>query len=164
MAEDVAVIVNERLTILERRQSRTSRWLIILGVVVLLQACTIAYLTIPFGGAAKHPVTLQAGKFEAIDGNGKVRATLTADSGQTMLSMSDAYGYTRILLRENESGFATMEFFDRANNEKTMTLFTGTKQSFLELHDPKTRHYLSVQAAKKALGLMKLDERGQLLP
>ena len=163
MAEDVTMGVSERLAMLERRQRRVSRWLVVLGVVVLLQAWVIAYMTIPFGSAIKHPITFQAGKFEVIDANGTVRARLTAELGQTMLSMSDANGNTRILVRENESGFSTLEFFDRANNEKTMTLFTGAKRSFLELYDPKTRHYLSVQAMENEKGLKRYNERGDQL-
>jgi hypothetical protein len=156
--------IADRLVMLERRQRRASRWLILLGIVVFLQAATIACLAVPFGGPVKHLITLSAGRFEVIDQNGTVRAVLTADTAQTMLSMSDAKGTTRILLRENDTGFATMEFFDRASNEKTMTLFTGTKRSFLELRDPKTRRYLNIQAAEQGMGLMQFDERDQMLP
>jgi hypothetical protein len=132
--------------------------------VVLLQTVAIAYLVLPFGGRAKHPINMQAGKLEIVDQSGMVRAKLTSEYGQTMFAMYDAKGETRLLLRENDEGFVTMEFFDRLNNQKTMTLFSGTKRSFLELHDPKTRRGLNVQAGAEGIGVMEFDERGQVLP
>lgn len=164
MNADTATLGSDRFETLERRQRRTTRWLALLGAVVLLQAGAIAYLAVPFGGSAKHPLTLQAGRFEVIDGNGTVRAKLTAEYGQTLLSLSDTTGTTRILLRENEIGFATMEFSNRHSGDKTVTLFTGTKRSFLELRDPRTRQHLNAQAGEGEMGLTRFDERGQALP
>lgn len=148
MNADTAAVAPDRFEALERRQRRATRWLALLGAVALLQAVAIAYLAVPFGGPAKHPVTMQAGRFEVVDRNGTVRAVLTAESGQTMLAMTDATGKTQVLLRENDTGFASLEFFDRSSGEKTMTLFAGTKRSLLELRDPRTRRYLSAQAAE----------------
>lgn len=159
-----SVQLSERLASLERRQGRTSRRLWLLGAIVLLQAAVIAYLAVPFGGAAKHPVALQAGRFEVVDRNGVVRAELTADIGQAMLALHDSAGRSQVLLRGNESGFATMEFFDRGSGEKTTTLFAGSKRSFLELRDPATWRRLSIQAGEGEMGLSRLDERGQALP
>lgn len=164
MTTDVAGDVHERFAKLERRQRRSTRWLIVLGVAVLLQTAAIAYLVVPFGGPAKHLVTLQAGRVQVVDPAGTVRAKLTADPWQTTLSMYDAKGMTRVLLRENDAGFVTLEFFDRNSNRKAMTLFTGTERSLLELHDPKTGRRLDLQAAQEGMGLVEFDDRGRLLP
>lgn len=161
---DLTAEIPDRFARLERQQKRVIRGLIRLGIVVFLQTAVIAYLIIPFGGLIKHPITLQAGKFEVIDNSGTVRAELTAEYGQTLFKMSDAKGQTRVLLRENEAGFVTMEFTDRNFNDKAMTIFTGTKQSYFELYDPKSRMHLTLQAAEEGMGLLRFDERGQPLP
>lgn len=155
--------LSDRLAAVERWQKQASRRLRLLWAVLILQAAAIAYLVLPFE-AVKHPLTLQAGRFEAIDRNGNVRAVLTADFGQTMLQLKDAAGKSQILLRENDTGFATMEFFDRRSHYKTMTLFAGPEWSFLELHDPTTRELVNIQAGNGELGLFRLNERRQLLP
>jgi hypothetical protein len=154
----------DRLDALERRQRRTTRRLAALGVIVLIQALVIAYLAVPFGGPLKHPATLQAGRFEVIDRDGTVRAVLTSDGGQTMLAMDDATGRGRILIRENDSGFAALEMFDRGSNQKSVMLMAGSKRSVLELRDPRTRHYVNAQAGEGALGLSQLDDRDKELP
>lgn len=156
--------ISEQFAALERRQARTSRWLRFLGALVIVQTVVIAYTSLPIGGAIKHPLTLQAGRFEAIDRNGVVRAVLTADDAQTILELNDPAGRSQILLRENKSGFATMEFFNRATNEKAATLFAGSKRAILELHDPSTRQHLRIQAGEGELGLTRYDERGQVVP
>ena len=154
----------DRLEALDRRQRRTRRWLLALGVVVTLQGAVIAYLAIPFGGSLKHPVTVQAGRFEVIDRDGTVRAVLVSESGQTMLAMHDAKGRSQVLLRENDSGFAALEFFHRGTSEKTVMLMAGSKRSVLELRDPSTMHFLNAEAGGGELGVSKFDERGKELP
>ncbi|HEY2784003.1 MAG TPA: hypothetical protein VGJ05_03435 [Fimbriiglobus sp.] len=44
MQANSEVIASDRLEALDRRQRRTTRWLLALGVVVILQAAVIAYL------------------------------------------------------------------------------------------------------------------------
>jgi hypothetical protein len=159
-----ATDVSDRFAALERRQRRASRGLMLLGIVVLVQALVIAYLVVPFGGPAKHLLTVQAGKVEVVDRTGTARAEFTAESGQTLFKMSDAKERTRVLLRENEAGFVTMEFFEPNSNEKTMTLYTDTRRSFLKLHDPKTGRHLNLQAATEGMGLFESAERGHAQP
>src|SRR5271166_4801693 len=101
MNSEVEEHVAVRVAMLERKQRRTAQWQIVLWIIVVLQAVTIIYLIVPLNSAVKYPLRLQAGGFEVVDQNGTVRAVLTASSWQTMLSMSDANGNTKILLREN---------------------------------------------------------------
>jgi hypothetical protein len=164
MSTDHAANGFDRLEALERRQRRTTRWLAALGVVVGLQAIVIAYLVIPFGTSVKHPVTVQAGRFEVIDRSGTVRAVLASEYGQTMLAMHDKTGRSQILLRENDEGFAVLEFYHRPSDQNTVTLLAGSKKSYLRLRDPGTMEYLSAQAGEGEMGLMRLDERGNKQP
>ncbi|MCX7665978.1 MAG: hypothetical protein N2112_10550 [Gemmataceae bacterium] len=154
----------KRLATLEQTQGRTSRRLRILGAFVILQTILIAYLVLPIVGIAKHPLTVQAGSVEIIDRNGIVRAELSAELGQSLLALRDATGQSQVLLRTNETGFSTLELFDRASDRKSVVLFSGSKRSFLEFRAPDDGRRVSIQAGEGELGLRRLDERGQVVP